>query len=325
MKRRTFLLASMAGSAATVAPVTRAQTYPTRPIRWVMPFPAGGPTDAVARKLADLAGAKLGQSVVVENKTGASGAIGTAEVVRSAPDGYTFAISTPDSLISAVSLIKSAGYDPRQDLTMVMKVCHAQPVLLASSRVGARNMKDLVAAATKAPGKITYASWGPGTLPHLVLASLERVTGTTFMEVPYKGFAPALQDLLGGNLDMALVPPNVAVQYRDKGLVALGVSGGGRAPLVPEVATMQEQGINAPIMNVTLWTGLVAPKGLPDPILKRWTEVLNSVVRSPEFETFLSTAGQSVLARSGADFAGELASEFVETGNLIRSLGIKPQ
>lgn len=325
MKRRTFLgTALVAGGSCVLGLPVQAQTYPSKPIRWIMPFPAGGPTDVIARKLAELAGPRIGQTIVVENKPGASGSIGTAEVARAAPDGYTFAIAIPDSLISAAALTKTIGYDARTDLTLLMKVCHAQPVLVGSPNMPARSMAQLLDAARKAPGSITYGTWGPGTLPHLIMNSVERVTGTRFMDVPYKGLAPVIQDLLGSTVDLAVVPPNVAIQLQERGVKPLAVGGLERTPLMPQVATMDEQGLKAPILNATLWTALVAPKGLPEDIQARWIAVLNEVVRLPEFEKFLSTVGQTLLAQTGPAFANDLNDEYGETMELIRSLGIKP-
>jgi tripartite-type tricarboxylate transporter receptor subunit TctC len=326
MKRRSILIHTAAAAASLAAGRARAQTWPSRPIRWVMPFPAGGPTDAIARKLAEIVRPRLGQPVVVENKAGASGSIGTAEVARAAPDGYTFAVAIPDSLVSVASLVPTAGYDARTDLTPIMKICHAQPVLIAHSKLGVRNVAELLAAARKAPGTIACGTWGPGTFPHLMIKSIESVTATAFVDVPYKGLAPALQDTLANAVQLTVVPPTLATQLQDRGSVhALGVCGNERSPFIPQVATLREQGVDTPTTRSTLWIALVGPKGLPEPLLRRWTEVLNEAVRTPEFESFLRAGGQSLLATTGADFQRELVAEHAETNALIRALGIKPQ
>jgi tripartite-type tricarboxylate transporter receptor subunit TctC len=326
MKRREVLVSVLSATAGLASKGAFAQSYPSRPIRWVMPFPAGGPTDVIARKLAELTGPRIGQTIVVENKPGANGSIGTGEVARAAPDGYTFAFAIPDSLVSVASLVPSAGYDARTDLTPIMKICHAQPVLIANAKLGVRNIAELLAAARKAPGTITCGTWGPGTFPHLAIKSVESATGTSFVDVPYKGLVPALQDTLANSVQLTVVPPTLALQHQDKGTVhALGVCGAERSPFLPAVATMKEQGVDTPATRSTLWIALVAPKGLPAPLAARWTEVLNQTVRSPEFEGFLSVGGQTVLATTGEDFRRELAAEYAETNALIRSLGIKPQ
>jgi tripartite-type tricarboxylate transporter receptor subunit TctC len=326
MIRRRLLLSTASAAAVSLSGPARAQSYPSRPIRWVMPFPAGGPTDAIARKLADLLRPKLGQPIVVENKAGASGSIGTAEVVRAAPDGYTFAVAIPDALVSVASLVPTAGYDARTDLTPIMKICHAQPVLIANASLGVRTMSELLAAARKSPRSIALGSWGPGSFPHLLIKSIESASGTLFLDVPYKGLAPAMQDTLANTVQLTVVPPALASQLQDKGSVfALGVCGGERSPFLPQIATLREQGLDTPITRSTLWIGLVAPKNLPDSLVKRWTDVLSETVRTPEFEAFLRAGGQSLLATSGADFQRELAAEYADTNALIRSLGIRPQ
>lgn len=291
-----------------------------------MPFPAGGPTDAIARKLAELLRPKLGQPIVVENKAGASGSIGTAEVVRSAPDGYTFGVAIPDALVSVASLVPTAGYDARTDLTPIMKICHAQPVLIANAGLGVRTMAELLAAGRKSPRSIASGSWGPGSFPHLLMKSIESASGTQFLDVPYKGLAPAMQDTLANTVQLTVVPPALASQLQDKGSVyALGVCGDERSPFLPQIPTMREQSLDTPITRSTLWIGLVAPRNLPEPLVKRWTEVLSETIRTPEFEAFLRAGGQSLLAIAGADFQRELAAEHADTNALIRSLGIKPQ
>ncbi|MBN9428485.1 MAG: tripartite tricarboxylate transporter substrate binding protein [Burkholderiales bacterium] len=325
MKRRDLIVSALSGAAALTAGKAFGQTYPSRPIRWVMPFPAGGPTDVIARKLAEIAGPRIGQPIVVDNKPGANGSIGTGEVVRAAPDGYTFAVAIPDSLVSVASLVQTVSYDARTDLTPIMKICHAQPVLIANAKLGLKNIADLLAAARKAPGTIACGTWGPGTFPHLTMKSIEKATGTRFLDVPYRGLAPAMQDTLANAVQLTIVPPSLALQLQDKGSVtALAVCGTERSPFLPQVATMKEQGIDTSTTNSTLWIALVAPKGLPAPLAKRWTEVLSESVRTPEFENYLKGAGQSLLGTTGADFQRELAAEYVETNELIRSLGIKP-
>lgn len=323
MKRRTLIASSIASVPFLKHLSAAAQTYPSRTIRWVMPFPAGGPTDAIARKLAEIVGTKIGQPIIVDNRPGASGSIGTGEVARSAPDGYTFAIAIPDSLISVASLIKSVSYDARTDLTLVMKICHAIPVLVVGKQLGVSNFKQLLEAAKKTPGKIAYGTWGVGTLPQLVMKSIERESGTRFMDVPYKGLAPVIQDILGGTVHLALVPPSVVVQYKD--LVPLVTTGGERSSMLPDVPTVQEEGVDAPILRSTMWTGLVAPKGLPQSVLEFWTDVLTRSIKEPAYTEFLASVGQTPLATASADFGRQLTTEFVTTNDLIRSLGITVQ
>ena len=325
MKRRTLLASSLVTPLTLWGTQTLAQSYPARPIRWIMPFPAGGPTDVTARKLAELTSARIGQPIIIENKTGANGSIGIGELVRAQPDGYTFAIAIPDALISVASLVKSPGYDGRTDVTPIMKVWAGQPVLIANKQLGVRNIPELLAAARKNPGRIAYGTWGNGTLPHLIMKSLEAATGTSFLDVPYKGLAPALQDTLSNGVQLTIVPPAVALQQMERGIVPLAISGGPRSPMLPQVATMQEQGVDTQLMKSANWAGLVAPKGLPEALTKRWIDLLNEVVRTPDFEKFLASSGQTLVARTGQDFARELVAEHAATNELMRSLGVVAQ
>ncbi|WP_157779567.1 Bug family tripartite tricarboxylate transporter substrate binding protein [Cupriavidus pauculus] len=314
---------------ACASPLPRAvfaDNYPSRPVRWLLPFPAGGPTDAIARKLAEVTSKHIGQPIVVENKPGASGAIGTAEVARAAPDGYTFAIAIPDSLISVASLIKSPGYDARKDLTPIMKICQAQPILVANIGLRANTIPELVKLAKAEPGHIAYGSWGAGTLPHLILESLGKATGTTFLDVPYKGLSPALQDLIANHVQLGIVPPILARQLQEKGMVKpLAALGGQRAAELPDLSTIQEQGIETPVMKLALWTALVGPKNLPDAMAKQWAQWLTESGATPEFKSFMAINGQHILARGPATFSRELKEEFAVTTAMIASLGIKPQ
>lgn len=325
MKRRTLLAASLSIPLALRCGQALAQSYPNRPIRWIMPFPAGGPTDVTTRKLAELVSARIGQPVVVENKTGANGSIGIGELVRSAPDGYTLAIAIPDALISVASLVKNPGYDGRTDVTPIMKIWAGQPVLIASRQLGVRNIQDLVAAARRSPGRIAFGTWGHASLPHLIMKSLEAATGTTFMDVPYKGLAPALQDTVANVVQLTIVPPAVAAQQMERGLVPLAITGGPRSPLLPQVPTIQEQGVDTPIMKSANWAGLVGPKGMSEALVKRWIDLLNEAVRTPEFEKFLAASGQTLVARTGQDFGRDIVSEYSATNDMMRELGVKPQ
>ena len=325
MKRRTLLASSLATPLAYWGGQALAQNYPSRPIRWIMPFPAGGPTDVTTRKLAELVSARIGQPIIVENKTGANGSIGIGELVRSAPDGYTLAIAIPDALISVASLVKNPGYDGRTDITPIMKVWAGQPVLIASKQLGVRNIQELLAAARKSPGRIAFGTWGHASLPHLIMKSLESATGTTFLDVPYKGLMPALQDTLSNGVQLTIVPPAVAAQQMERGIVPLAISGGPRSPLLPQVPTIQEQGVDTPLMKSANWAGLIGPKGMPDALVKRWIDVLGEVVRTPEFEKFLSSSGQALVARTGQDFGRDIVSEYAATNDMMRELGVKPQ
>lgn len=326
LNRRDFIAHTASLAALGTAVQVRAQAYPARPVRWIAPFSPGGPSDVIARHAAQIMTAKLGQPIIIENKPGAGGAIATAEVARSKADGYTFGVATTDTLVAPVFLLKSPGYDTRTDMTLVSKLCVSQPVLAARSNLGVNNVRDLIAAAKAQPRPMSYAHWGPGSVPHLYLETLKGLSGMELIDVPYRGGAQALQDLVSGQIDVMLLNAGLVAQYEQKGLLTvIAVSGqGGRLPQFPKAATMQEQGFDAPVFKLDYWTGLVAPKGLPPEVLKRWTSLVMELKASPEFVASMEGMGMKAYASAPDVFEADLKWEFDNLGALIKKLGIKP-
>ncbi|WP_342130332.1 Bug family tripartite tricarboxylate transporter substrate binding protein [Hydrogenophaga sp. OTU3427] len=327
MKRRTLIQAGMA-ALPVVGTKAWSQSYPNRPIRLINPFPAGGTTDIIARKLAELLAPRLGQPVIVENKAGANGAIGTAEVARAAPDGYTLGVAIADSVISVASLVKNPGYDVRKDLTPLFQVMEAQTVLFSSRKLGVKNMQELIQAAKANPGQITFGSWGTGTTVHQIMVALEQYAGVSFLHVPYKGMAPVLQDIVGNTVNITVGPPSLVTQYVQQGTIyPLAIQGSMRNSVVPDVPTYKEQGITSPFLQLMFWVGLVAPKGLPPELQKRWVDTLTEVCRTPEYEKFLATGigGARAALKGPSEFARDIAIEFTMTNDLLRSMGVVPQ
>ncbi len=327
MNRRTILQAGLAGLASAILLPAFAQSYPSRPVRIIVPFAAAGPTDAVARKLADLIGREMGQTIIIDNKVGAGGAIGTAEVARAAPDGYTLGFSTPDSLISIASLVKSPGYDARTDLTMIMNISAGHQILVVSAKSGIKTLDELFALARSKPGGVSYVSWGPGSRPELQFRMLEPVVGTSFLSIPYKGLGPAMQDLVSNEVQIGIIPMGMATQYQQKGwLVPLVVLGSERAPDLPQVKTIKEYGINLPIMDAKIWNAFFGPKGLPPEVLQRWVTVLNKVTRGDAFQAFLKDVmGQTLIGRQTDQFTRDFNEEYVLINDTMRKLGFTPQ
>lgn len=293
-------------------------------VRWIVPFPAGGPLDAVARKLAEGVGPRVKQTIVIENKAGANGSIGTAEVARAAPDGRTFALALPDSLISVASLVKNPPYDARRDLTLITQMVASSVVLMAHAKLGASSMAELMAKARQANPPIGYGSWGPGTLPHLVMSAIEAQSTAAFTHVPYRGAAPALQDLAGGQVQLGFGPAHVALQYQQKGLATPIAVTGQRSALLPDVPTLAEQGFKGPVEESRIWFALVGPKGLAAQEVQRWYDAIGAAVRAPEFEKFLAGIGFVPLMSTPQAFGQSLAKEYEVTNQLIRKLGISP-
>lgn len=329
MQRRHFTMAlgatALPGLSGTTA-LAQPSGYPNKPVRWVVPFPAGGPVDIVARKLAEAVSARIGQAIVVDNKPGANGSIGTAEVARAAPDGYTFALAIPDSLISVASLIKTPPYDARKDLTPITQMMASPLVMMVSSDLGVNSIAELMGKARSMPGDISFGSWGPGTMPHLIMAALEASSTARFNHIPYRGVAPALQDLAGKQVKIGFGPAHVAAQYARKGLATpIALTGPERAALLPGVSTLAEQGFDGVIEQSRVWVALVGPKDLPQPIVARWVTELDAAMRSAEFQKFLASIGFVPINASPEQFAANLAREFTATNQLIRTLGIRPE
>lgn len=295
------------------------------PVRWIVPFPPGGPVDVVTRKLAEAVGSATGTTIVVENKAGANGSIGTAEALRAAPDGRTFALAIPDSLISVASLLKAPPYDARRDLTLVSQMVASPLVMMASADLDVGSMAELMGKAKKAPEPISYGSWGAGTMPHLIMAAIESASASRFTHVPYRGVAPALQDLAGHQVKLGFGPAHVAAQYAQKGLATpIALTGPSRSALLPGVATFAEQGFIGPIEQSRVWVGLVGPKGLPAATVAKWSVALDEAVRTPAFGQFLAAIGFVPVSNSSAEFAKSLGQEFMSTNQLIKKLGITP-
>lgn len=321
--RRQFIAGAALSLGTLPIRSAMAQGYPSRSVRWVVPFPAGGAVDTIARKTAELLAPKVQQAIVVENKPGAGGAIGTLDVVRAKPDGHTLGFATTDTLVSAMLLIKEPGYDAKSDLSLIGKLCHSQQLLIVPAKSGIQDIRSLVAAA-KAK-RLTFATWGPGTIPHLYMKTLESAAGIEMVDVPYKGLMPAVQDLVGGQIDVALVPPSLAMPFHQKGQVnVVSVSGGARLTQFPQVATVQEQGLKAPMFDYTYWAGLVGPRGLPSEIRNFWMRHVLEVQSTPEFITSLVPLGMDPSRRIGADFEADVAKEFDVIAGLTRRLGITP-
>lgn len=289
-RRRQFLawLGQAAALAAAwgVAPLARAQgAWPQQPVKVVVPFPAGGSTDALARLLARKLSDALGQPFMVENRAGANGNLGAAAVAAAPPDGYTLLLSTTGPLSLNKLLYKSTPFDPLADFTPIALLAEV-PLLLASHpSVPATDLKQLIAYLKANPGKVSYSTAGNGSMGHLAAELLQRATGTSMVHVPYRGSGPALTDLVGGvvGLSFDLVPTYVQ-QIQAGKIRALAVLGPQRTDSLPGVPSLQEAGIQAYAVG---WNGLVGPKGLPQPIVAALNRACNEFLASAEGRTQL--------------------------------------
>lgn len=324
MQRRRFIYGT--GAALLAPALARAQDYPAKPVRWIVPFAAGGPNDAIARKLAELATARMGQPILIDNKPGASGSLGTREVMAAAPDGYTFGIGIPDSMVSAPYIVRSARYDARSDFSPVINIADAMGAFVARSDLGVATMADLVKLARQKPSTIAYASYGPGSTPHLAMAAIEQQSQAQFVNVPYKGLAPAMTDFYGQQIHMVMAPLPLAQQIVDKGAgLPVAIIGSGRTPRFPQATTLAEQGFDVPILRSNIWVGLFGPKGVPRPIVDRWVKELTAAIQTPAFAEYLAVVGFQPTASPAAEFQAQLSAEVAATGDLVRKIGLQPE
>ena len=298
-----------------------AQTWPTKPVTLIVPFPAGGSTDMVARAIAPRLTNTLGQPFLVDNKAGATGTIGATQVKRSAPDGTTFLVTSLGPLVIAPHLIKGMQYDALKDFDTITVAVQAPNVLVVPANSPHNTMADVIAYEKKNPGKMTFASSGNGSSDHLTAELFWQQTGTTGLHVPYKGGAPAITDLLGGQVDGSFQNVNAVVQNIKAGkLRALAVTGDKRSPVLPDVPTMAETGVKG--VEVYSWQAIVAPKGLPADIRAKAHDTMTAALNDPAVKQQFTAIGLEVVANTPAQFAAFQQQEsarwkkVIETGKI---------
>ena len=320
MRIAPLLLAVTA--AFTLVPLAQAQapTYPKGPVTLVVPFPAGGPTDAMARTLALKLGERLGQQVVVDNKGGAGGSIAAEAVARAAPDGQTLFFGTTGTMAINPSLYSKLRYDPVKDFAPVSLMATTMNVLVVNPEVPAKNLGELVKLAKAKPNTVSYGSAGNGSSNHLSGELLRASAAVQITHVPYKGSAPALVDLLGGRLTMMF--DTVAQQT---GNIAAGkvrplaVTGAKRLPLLPDVPTAQEAGLKD--FDVTIWFGVLAPAGTPAPVIERLNREIVAVMSTEEMKKKMQADGAEAKPTSAAEFAALIKHDMAKWGPVVKASG----
>jgi tripartite-type tricarboxylate transporter receptor subunit TctC len=309
------LLCAFATSAFT-------QGYPAKPITLVNGFPPGGATDIVSRQIAAGLTKRLGQSVVLENRTGASGTIGAASVARAAPDGYTLLFGVLSNLIVGPASLPGISYDPVQSFTPVIEVARGPYVLMVTPAVPVRTLAEFIAYAKKNPGKLNFGSVGPGSAHHFAGEMFKRAAGIEMIHVPYKGGAPMYTGLLGGEVQVLLdTMPGPQQHLQSAALRALGVTGTKRLATLPEVPTLIEQGLEG--VDIQFMFGIVAPKGTPADIVARLNSEIAQVMADPEIRT--TFARQSIEPTPGTPeaFGALLAVEWKKWKDIVAKTGFK--
>lgn len=302
-------LLALAGSAAAQAP------WPSKPIRFVVGFPAGGTTDVMARMVGTPLQKALGQPIVVDNKPGASGNIAAAETIKAAPDGYTLMVAPISVQTANPSLFKPA-LNPERDLRPVASLGYAQLYLVTKKSLPVRTAGELVALAKASPGKLSYGSGGPGTQMHLVGELFKQQAGIDTVHVPYKGAAPALQDVLAGQIDYYFDPATGFQHIREGRAKLLAVSGTKRSPFFPDAPTLTEAGVNG--VELGNWFGVFAPAGTPPEILARLGSEIAKAVALPEVRQRFAELGVEAIAQDAPAFRKTIVDETQVLTTLIR-------
>ncbi|HYF42678.1 MAG TPA: tripartite tricarboxylate transporter substrate binding protein [Ramlibacter sp.] len=316
--RRSFALGlGTALAAASTGAFAQAGSLPQGPVRLIVPFTPGTGIDIVARTLGPRLSERLGRPVVVDNRAGASGNIGTEAVVKAPPNGSTLLV-TVNTLVMNASLYPQLPFDPLKDLTPVALTSWGQLLLVANPKMGFKSAADFVAAARRAPGRINYGSPGAGTPHHLAMELLKNRAGMFVTHIPYRGTAPAVTDLLGGQIDTMFLPIHVALPHVKTGrLSVLAIGSDKRHPLLPEVPTLAENNIGA--VNVGMWFGLFAPAGTPPDLVALLNREVNEILMADEVKRAFSTQGMDPSSATPAEFRRLVEADAKRWADLIKA------
>ena len=301
-----------------------AQDFPNRPITLIVPFPPGGSTSIVGRIVADKLADVLGQQIVVDNRGGAGGSIGTRAVAKSAPDGYTLVLGYTGTLAIGPSLYSNVGYDPRKDFAAIGRIGTAPNTLVVHPSFAVHSVAELVAYAKANPGKVNYGSAGVGTVSHVCGEYFANAANIKLVHVPYKGTGPALIDLLGGHIPMAFAPfPATHENAKTGKLRMLAVTSATRSTLAPDVPTVAEAGLTG--FEAVLRYGLAAPAGTPRPIVERLNKALNAVLASDDIRKRLAIEGAEPLPGTPEQYADDIDREETTWSQVVKASGAKAE
>ena len=308
-----FMTQALAAGAADV--------YPSKPIRFVVPYPPGGPTDAMARLIQGPLQARLKTPVIIDNRGGAGGNIGSGMVAKSEPDGYTILLAASGPMAVNKTLYKSMSFDPDKDFTPVIQISAFPLVLEVHPSVQVKNVKQFIAMAKEHPEKLSFASAGNGTPQHLAGELFNTAVGTQLQHVPYKGAGPALNDVLGGHVNVMFDILGSSVQYIKTGkLHPIAVTTATRSPALPDVPTLAEAGL--PGYDFSGWHGIVAPAATPKPVVTRLNQALNEIFADPAFRKKWEELGTPVVGGTPEAFGTLMRSESVKLGKVVKAAGV---
>ena len=306
-----------------VATNALAQTYPTKPIRLIVPFPPGGGTDTVARAISQRLAESLGQQIVIDNRGGASAIIGTELGARAAPDGYTLTFTLPAAVAVNPGLYPRLAYDPLHDFAPVTQLNTIALLLVANPGVPANSIRELIALAKAKPGHVTFASSGNGSAAHLAMELFKLMAGVDMTHIPYKGGGPALTDIIGGQVQLMSGPMIAALPFVKTGrLKALAVTTDKRIPGLPEVPAIAE---TVPGYESSIWHGVLAPAGTPRPVIRRLHAEIVKILGVPEVKERFAREGAEPVGSTPEQFGAFIKSEMAKYAKLIKAAGIRAE
>ena len=299
-----------------------AQSYPSKPIHLIVPFPPGGPTDIVGRMVGQKLSEGIGQPVVVENRPGAGGTVGSASVAKAPADGYTLLYGSTSTLAIAPSLYRNLAYDPFKSFAPISLVSSGPIIVAVNSQVPANTLKEFIDLAKKQPGKLNYSSGGNGTPPHLAGELFKTIAGVDLLHIPYKGGGPAINDVAAGQVQAVFEGQVALMPHLQSGRIrALAITGAKRNPALPQVPTMAEAGL--PKYDANFWSGVVAPAGTPPETISRLNAVLVKALQSPEVRETLLRQGLEPAGNTPREFASHIAAEAEKWAAVVKTSGAK--
>jgi tripartite-type tricarboxylate transporter receptor subunit TctC len=320
--KRAAVLAALTALCAVSASPTQAQDYPTRPIRVLIAFPPGGPTDFVGRLIADKMSTLLGQRVYIENKPGANGTVGADNIAKADPDGYSLFLTTAGAVTISPHIIANIPYDSLRDFAPIAEVVTNTTVLVVSPKMAIKTAKELVALAEQKPGAISFASTGIGSTTHLAQVLLADAAGASFLHVPYRGAAPMLTDLLGGQVQVVAADLTVLMSQIEAGtVVPIGAAADRRNQNIPDVPTLAEQGY--PNTDASNWYALLAPAKTPTALIKKLNDAVNVALDDPDIRGKIVKSGAVPVGGTPEALGKFMRAEYDKWGRVVRDHGIK--
>ena len=322
MQRRTLMTAGALLAASLAPALAAAQGYPSKPVKLVVPFAPGGTTDIVARVLAEKIGPALGQTMVVENKSGGGGAIGALDTAKAAPDGYSLGVATVSTTAANPAINPKIAYNPLTDFTPIINIAATPNIIAVHPSFPAKDYKGFVAELKKNPGKYSFASTGTGSITHLQMELFKSMVGVFVAHIPYRGAGPALNDTVAGQVPIIFDNlPSTLPFVKDGRLVAIVVSAPDRLAVLPNVPTFKEVGLEP--VNRMAYYGILGPKGLPKEVVDKVNAAVRATVALPDVKKRIEDTGSFVIANSPDEFAAQIKAEFEIYKKVVQTQGLK--